>query len=168
MAQEALVLEVWYAGLGVLRTEPQARVTAAGSGGERIRPVGYIDVAGMRTWHEVTGEGTPLVLLHGGFASASSFYEQTPVLAAGGYRVYVPERRGHGHTPDVDGPITYALMADDTIAYLETVVKTPPIWSAGVMVPSWGSWSRNAGRIWSIGWCSSASTSTPVARPTTR
>lgn len=31
---------------------------------------------------------------------------QTPMLAER-YRVYVPERRGHGRTPDVEGPITY-------------------------------------------------------------
>ncbi len=99
--------------------------------------MGYIDVAGMRTWHEVTGDGEPLVLLHGGFASASSFFEQTPVLAAAGYRVFVPERRGHGHTPDVAGPITYSVMAEDTIAYLETAVRAPAHvigWSDGAVV----------------------------------
>ncbi len=99
--------------------------------------MGYLYVAGMRTWHEVTGEGEPLVLLHGGFASASSWFAQTPVLAAAGYRVYVPERRGHGHTPDVEGPITYSLMADDTIAYLETAVQAPAHligWSDGAVV----------------------------------
>ena len=31
---------------------------------------GYIDVAGLRTWHEVPGEGDPLVLVHGGLAGA--------------------------------------------------------------------------------------------------
>jgi hypothetical protein len=31
--------------------------------------MGYIEVSGQRVWHEVTGEGPPLVLLHGGFAS---------------------------------------------------------------------------------------------------
>jgi pimeloyl-ACP methyl ester carboxylesterase len=99
--------------------------------------MGYVDVAGLQTWHEVTGEGEPLVLLHGGFASGSSFFEQTPVLAAAGYRVYVPERRAHGHTRDVDGPITYSLMADDTIAYLETAVAAPAHligWSDGAVV----------------------------------
>ena len=99
--------------------------------------MGYIDVAGMQVWHEVTGDGKPLVLLHGGFASASSFFEQTPVLAAAGYRVYVPERRAHGHTRDVEGPITYSLMADDTIAYLETAVREPAHligWSDGAVV----------------------------------
>lgn len=99
--------------------------------------MGYIDVAGMQTWHEVTGDGESLVLLHGGFASGSSWFAQTPVLAGAGYRVHVPERRGHGHTPDVDGPITYSVMADDTIAYLETAVKTPAHligWSDGAVV----------------------------------
>jgi pimeloyl-ACP methyl ester carboxylesterase len=99
--------------------------------------MGYIDVAGMQVWHEVTGDGDPLVLLHGGFASASSFYGQTPVLAAAGYRVHVPERRAHGHTADVEGPITYSLMADDTIAYLETAVRAPAHligWSDGAVV----------------------------------
>src|SRR6266511_3529399 len=32
------------------------------------------------------------------------------------------QRLAHGHTPDVDGPITYELMAQDTIAFLEAVV----------------------------------------------
>ena len=41
------------------------------------------------------------------------------------FHVYTPERRGHGHTPDVDGPITYQLMADDTIAFLDAVVGGP-------------------------------------------
>ncbi len=99
--------------------------------------MGYVDVAGMQVWHEVSGEGDPLVLLHGGFASASSFFEQTPVLSAAGYRVYVPERRAHGHTRDVEGPITYSVMADDTIAYLETAVQAPAHligWSDGAVV----------------------------------
>ena len=36
-----------------------------------------------------------------------------------------PDRRGHGRTPDVEGPITYALMAQDTIAFLDQVVGGP-------------------------------------------
>ncbi len=99
--------------------------------------MGYISVAGMKVWHEVCGDGEPVVLLHGGFASAASWFAQTPVLAGAGYRVYVPERRGHGHTPDVDGPITYSLMADDTIAYLDAVMPAPAHligWSDGAVV----------------------------------
>jgi pimeloyl-ACP methyl ester carboxylesterase len=98
---------------------------------------GYVDIGGMRVWHEVSGVGEPLVLLHGGFAAASSFAAQTPAFAAAGFRVHVPERRGHGHTPDVDGPFSYAAMADDTVAYLEQVVGGPAQlvgWSDGAVI----------------------------------
>jgi pimeloyl-ACP methyl ester carboxylesterase len=41
------------------------------------------------------------------------------------FHVFRPDRRGHGRSPDVEGPITYALMAQDTIAFLEQVVGGP-------------------------------------------
>ena len=31
----------------------------------------YVEVAGLRTWHEVTGQGEPVVLLHGAFGGAT-------------------------------------------------------------------------------------------------
>jgi pimeloyl-ACP methyl ester carboxylesterase len=99
--------------------------------------VPYIDVGGMQTWHEVSGEGHPVLLLHGGFAAASSWFAQVPALVAAGFRVHVPERRGHAHTPDVPGPITYSIMADDTIAYLDQEVSGPAHlvgWSDGAVV----------------------------------
>lgn len=98
---------------------------------------GYVDVAGRPTWHEISGEGPALVLLHGAFSGASSWFAQTPVLAAAGFQVYVPERRGHLHTADVEGPLTYSVMADDTIAYLDSVVAGPAHlvgWSDGAVV----------------------------------
>jgi pimeloyl-ACP methyl ester carboxylesterase len=97
----------------------------------------YVEVAGHRVWHEVSGDGPAVVLLHGAFAGASSFATQTPALLAAGFRVYVPERRGHAHTPDVDGPLTYSVMADDTIAYLEHVLPDGAHlvgWSDGAVV----------------------------------
>lgn len=97
----------------------------------------YVEVHGLRTWHEVTGAGQPVVLLHGAFAGASSWAAQTPVLAGSGYRVHVPERRGHAHTPDVEGPLSYEVMADDTVAYLDRVVGGPAHlvgWSDGAVV----------------------------------
>jgi hypothetical protein len=54
----------------------------------------YIEVAGLRTWHEVSGEGDPLVLLHGGFVGASSFFSQTPGLVEAGYRSMSPSAAG--------------------------------------------------------------------------
>lgn len=83
-----------------------------------------IDAAGVRTSFVEHGAGDPVVLLHGGGASGDSWGAQVPVLAER-YRVFVPERRGHGRTPDVEGPHTYEAMADETIAFLEQVAGGP-------------------------------------------
>jgi pimeloyl-ACP methyl ester carboxylesterase len=99
--------------------------------------MGYVDIAGQQVWHEVAGEGDPVVLLHGGFGGASSWFAQIPDLVAAGYQVFAPERRGHAHTADVEGPITYSLMAEDTIAYLDAVLGRPAHlvgWSDGAVV----------------------------------
>ena len=77
----------------------------------------YIDAAGVRTYYEAQGTGEPLVLLHGGFASVETFAAFSPLLSAR-FHVYSPERRGHGRMPDLDGPITYEVMADDTAAFI--------------------------------------------------
>ena len=84
----------------------------------------YAQLGAVRTWYDEHGEGEPLVLLHGGLVDARFFEPNLPALAEH-FHVYTPERRGHGHTPDVEGPITYQLMADDTIAFLEAVVGQP-------------------------------------------
>jgi pimeloyl-ACP methyl ester carboxylesterase len=85
---------------------------------------GYVQLGDVPTWYDEHGGGEPLVLLHPGGADARAFAPNLGALAAN-FRVYTPERRGHGRTPDVDGPISYELMARDTIAFLETVVGGP-------------------------------------------
>jgi pimeloyl-ACP methyl ester carboxylesterase len=53
-----------------------------------------------------------------------AFDDALPHLASR-FRVYAPERRGHGHTPDVDGPLALTQMADDTIGFIRTVIGAP-------------------------------------------
>ena len=84
----------------------------------------YAEVGAVRTWYDEHGEGPPLVLMHGGLVDARFFAPNLGPLAEH-FRVYTPERRGHGHSPDVEGPITYQLMADDTTAFLKEVVGGP-------------------------------------------
>ena len=84
----------------------------------------YVQTGVVRTWYEEHGDGEPLVLLHGGLVDAR-FFEPNLEPLAERFHVYTPERRGHGHTADVDGPITYQLMADDTIAFLDAVIGGP-------------------------------------------
>jgi pimeloyl-ACP methyl ester carboxylesterase len=96
----------------------------------------YADVDGVRTYYEVTGTGDPLILLHGGLCTAETWDAQTTALAER-YRVYVPERYGHGRTPDIDGPITYENMAEHTIAFMEALgIESAHLagWSDGALV----------------------------------
>jgi pimeloyl-ACP methyl ester carboxylesterase len=87
---------------------------------------GYIELGEVRTWYDEHGEGEPVVLLHPGGAGvdARALAPNLDALAAQ-FHVLTPERRAHGRTPDVDGPISFELMAQDTIAFLETVVGGP-------------------------------------------
>jgi pimeloyl-ACP methyl ester carboxylesterase len=86
----------------------------------------YVELNEVRTWYEEKGSGEPLVMLHPGGAGVDSRALQPNVGAmAAKFRTFLPERRGHGRTPDVDGPITFELMAEDTILFLEHVVDGP-------------------------------------------
>jgi pimeloyl-ACP methyl ester carboxylesterase len=84
----------------------------------------YVQLDAVKTWYDEHGTGSPLVLMHGGLVDAR-FFEPNIAALAERFHVYTPERRGHGHTPDVPGPIAYQLMADETIAFLETVIGEP-------------------------------------------
>ena len=88
------------------------------SGGE------YVELDGLRTWYERRGEGEPLVLLHPGMTDARAWGPNIDALAAR-FQVFTPERRAHGRTPDVEGPLSFDDMAADTVAFLEQVVGGP-------------------------------------------
>ena len=84
----------------------------------------YVEVNGVSMWHDERGDGDPLVLLHGGLSDSRDFTGNLDTLASR-FRLLLPERRGHGHTADVAGPITLEVMAQDTIAFLDKVVGGP-------------------------------------------
>jgi pimeloyl-ACP methyl ester carboxylesterase len=84
--------------------------------GEAANPDGkgqYAMVNGLKMYYEVHGTGRPLVLLHGAFGWATVY----PTLAKG-RQVIAVELQGHGHTADIDRPLTCEQMADDTAALL--------------------------------------------------
>ena len=94
----------------------------------------YETVNGVRTWYETHGDGEPLVLLHGGFSDSRDF---GTILAGLPFRVYLLDRRGHGRTPDVPGPVTLDVLAGDVIAFLTEIVGGPAAvlgYSAGGVV----------------------------------
>ena len=97
---------------------------------------GYVEANGVNTWYDERGDGDPLVLLHGGLTDSRDFTGNLDALA-GRFRLLLPERRGHGHTADMPGPITVEAMAQDTIAFVEQMAHGPVRlagYSAGAIV----------------------------------
>ncbi|MCM3895267.1 alpha/beta fold hydrolase [Gordonia sputi] len=107
--------------------------------GDRVDGGTFVDINGDLLWHFQGGDpmGPPTVLLHGSFSSASSWGAQFGDFTDAGLRLFVPERSGHGHSPDYPRPYTFASMADQVIAYLENVVGCPANivgWSDGGVI----------------------------------
>jgi pimeloyl-ACP methyl ester carboxylesterase len=84
----------------------------------------YTQIGDVNTWWDVHGDGEPLVLLHPGGADSRAYDSNLDGLAAA-FRTYRFDRRGQGRTPDVGGPITFAQMTDDAIAFIESVIAQP-------------------------------------------
>lgn len=81
---------------------------------------GYAPVNGLNLYYEIHGTGRPLILLHGGIGTIEMFGEVLPLLAEG-RQVIAVDLQAHGHTADIDRPMTFEAMADDIaglIAYL--------------------------------------------------
>jgi pimeloyl-ACP methyl ester carboxylesterase len=73
-------------------------------------------------WREV-GDGRPLVLLHGLLGSGSELIRLGPPLALAelGYRVILPDLRGHGDSGRPHDPVSYPpdVLADDGLALID-------------------------------------------------
>jgi pimeloyl-ACP methyl ester carboxylesterase len=93
---------------------PAAVLAQPESPGKRVQ------INGMQMYYEVSGQGDPLIVLHGAYMNIPSMGAIIPKLAAT-HRVYALELQGHGRTTDVDRPITYANLADDVAAFMDAV-----------------------------------------------
>jgi pimeloyl-ACP methyl ester carboxylesterase len=78
----------------------------------------YADVNGLHMYYEVHGTGEPVVLLHGAFSTADSWTPITTSLAKT-RKVIVVELEGHGHTKDLDRPLSVDQMSDDIAAMIK-------------------------------------------------
>jgi pimeloyl-ACP methyl ester carboxylesterase len=78
---------------------------------------GYANVNGIKLYHEIYGQGEPLVLLHGGLMTIGEM--STPLEAfAKTHKVIAVELQGHGRTADTDRPLSFETMGDDIAALL--------------------------------------------------
>jgi pimeloyl-ACP methyl ester carboxylesterase len=79
---------------------------------------GYAPVNGLNLYYEIRGTGEPLILLHGGVVGITMFGPNLTALAEK-RRVIAVELQGHGHTADIDRPLSYEAMADDIAAFIK-------------------------------------------------
>jgi pimeloyl-ACP methyl ester carboxylesterase len=81
----------------------------------------YVAVNGLDLYYEVHGDGPPVVLLHGAMGTIDNcFTDLLPALAAG-HRVVAIELQGHGHTADIDRPLSYRQLAEDVAALVHAL-----------------------------------------------
>ena len=82
-----------------------------------------------------TGSGRPLILLHGFMGTGSGWLDRGPAdtLAAHGFRLVLPDLRGHGDSARSHDPLAYPpdVLADDGLALIEHLGLGPGQYDLG-------------------------------------
>src|SRR5882672_649217 len=79
----------------------------------------YAQVNGLKMYYEVHGNGFPLVLIHGGGSTiGTTFGRILPVLAKT-HKIIAVEMQAHGHTADINRPLSFKQDADDVAELLK-------------------------------------------------
>ena len=97
---------------------------------------GQANANGIRIHYAVYGQGSPVILLHGGLANAEYWGNQIKALAPY-HTVIVMDSRGHGRSTRDSRPYGYDLMADDVVALMDVlkVSKADIVgWSDGAIL----------------------------------
>jgi pimeloyl-ACP methyl ester carboxylesterase len=96
-----------------------------------------IDNDGVGIEYEVTGEGRPVILLHGFPDSGRLWRNQVPALVDAGFQVITPDLRGYGASDKPEGvdPYHLLMLASDVTAVLDDV----GVAKAHVVGHDWGS-----------------------------
>jgi len=97
---------------------------------------GYAPVNGIKIWFAVFGQGSPVILLHGGLANSNYWGNQVPVLMKR-YQVIVMDSRGHGRSTRNAEPFGYELMASDVTGLMDYLkIREAAIvgWSDGAIL----------------------------------
>ncbi|OWJ58915.1 alpha/beta fold hydrolase [Paraburkholderia caledonica] len=98
---------------------------------------GWVEHEGARIWYASHGNGTAVILLHGGLGHSGNWGYQVPALLAAGHRVVIIDSRGHGRSTRDARPYKYELMASDVLAVMDALALERAAivgWSDGACV----------------------------------
>ncbi|HVI47195.1 MAG TPA: alpha/beta fold hydrolase [Chitinophaga sp.] len=79
----------------------------------------YAKINGLNMYYEIHGTGKPLVLLHGATSTIASDFGHVLDSFARHHEVIAVELQAHGHTHDINRPLSFEQDADDVAALLE-------------------------------------------------
>ena len=85
---------------------------------------GSVRINGARLWYaewNTSATGTPVILLHGGYANSNYYGNLVRALTKHGYRVIAMDSRGHGRSTRSSAPYSYHLMAEDVVGLLHSL-----------------------------------------------
>jgi len=78
-----------------------------------------VDVNGFQMYCEDRGDGDPLLLLHGGTGIGADWQHVFTGGDPAGFRVIVPDLRGHGRSTNPSRTFTFRQAASDVLALLD-------------------------------------------------
>jgi pimeloyl-ACP methyl ester carboxylesterase len=93
--------------------------TTTGSETKTGSTSGYALVNGLTLYYEICGAGSPLVLIHGGGSTIQTTFGRVLHEFAKTHKVIAVEMQAHGHTADIDRPLSFQQDADDIAALLK-------------------------------------------------
>jgi pimeloyl-ACP methyl ester carboxylesterase len=79
----------------------------------------YANVNGLKMYYDVYGDGFPLVLIHGGGSTIGTTFGGILPGLAKNHKVIAVEMQAHGHTADIDRPLSFEHDADDIAELLK-------------------------------------------------
>jgi pimeloyl-ACP methyl ester carboxylesterase len=114
----ALVILAGFLTLLPLRAEELWKTLPAPQALPPATESGDVPINGITVHYAVWGDGSPLILLHGGLGNMEYFGGQIAELAKQ-YRVIAMDSRGHGQSTRNADPYSYGLMAKDVIGLMD-------------------------------------------------
>jgi pimeloyl-ACP methyl ester carboxylesterase len=85
---------------------------------------GYAPAGGLKMYYEIHGSSqsrtpVPLVLIHGGGSTIETNFSKILPLLSRNRKIIAVELQAHGHTEDIDRPLSFEQDADDVAALLK-------------------------------------------------